>query len=91
MQLGLELGDKFEIKLGRKQIRLLPFGSAAEEEGKAPTSSILKSPLEANLTMKYCERQTTSRMWLCPIKMRIWHCPMRCKQAGGKVRNYTEH
>jgi len=31
-QLGLEPGDEFEIKLGRKQIRLVPFGAADEEE-----------------------------------------------------------
>lgn len=31
-QLGLEPGDEFEIKLGRKQIKLVPLGSADEEE-----------------------------------------------------------
>ncbi|MDI9406502.1 MAG: AbrB family transcriptional regulator [Chitinophagaceae bacterium] len=31
-QLGLEPGDEFEIKLGRKQIKLIPSGSADEEE-----------------------------------------------------------
>jgi hypothetical protein len=31
-QLGLEPGDEFEIKLGRKQIKLVPLGSAEEEE-----------------------------------------------------------
>jgi hypothetical protein len=30
--LGLEPGDEFEIKLGRKQIRLIPAGGADEEE-----------------------------------------------------------
>ena len=30
--LGLEPGDEFEIKLGRKQIRLLPAGAPDEEE-----------------------------------------------------------
>ena len=30
--LGLEPGDEFEIKLGRKQIRLIPAGSTDEEE-----------------------------------------------------------
>jgi hypothetical protein len=30
--LGLEPGDEFEIKLGRKQIRLLPAGATDEEE-----------------------------------------------------------
>jgi hypothetical protein len=34
-QLGLEPGDQFEIKLGRKQIQLVPLGSADEEEGAA--------------------------------------------------------
>ena len=29
---GLEPGDEFEIKLGRKQIKLLPLGTADEEE-----------------------------------------------------------
>ena len=29
--LGLEPGDEFEIKLGRKQIKLIPAGSAEEE------------------------------------------------------------
>ena len=29
--LGLEPGDEFEIKLGRKQIKLIPMGSADEE------------------------------------------------------------
>lgn len=29
--LGLEPGDEFEIKLGRKQIKLIPLGSADEE------------------------------------------------------------
>ena len=29
-QLGLKPGDEFEIKLGRKQIQLLPLGSTAE-------------------------------------------------------------
>jgi hypothetical protein len=31
-QLGLEPGDEFEIKLGRKQIKLIPLGSAEEDE-----------------------------------------------------------
>jgi hypothetical protein len=31
-QLGLEPGDEFEIKLGRKQIKLIPSGSTDEEE-----------------------------------------------------------
>ncbi len=31
-QLGLEPGDEFEIKLGRKQIQLLPIGGAVEDE-----------------------------------------------------------
>ena len=30
-QLGLEPGDEFEIKLGRKQIQLIPLGTAEEE------------------------------------------------------------
>ena len=30
--LNLEPGDEFEIKLGRKQIRLVPVGAADEEE-----------------------------------------------------------
>jgi hypothetical protein len=30
-QLGLQPGDEFEIKLGRKQIQLLPLGSTEEE------------------------------------------------------------
>ncbi|MEB3172030.1 MAG: AbrB family transcriptional regulator [Synechococcaceae cyanobacterium] len=30
--LGLEPGDEFEIKLGRKQIRLVPAGGEVEEE-----------------------------------------------------------
>jgi hypothetical protein len=29
-QLGLKPGDEFEIKLGRKQIQLIPLGAAAE-------------------------------------------------------------
>jgi hypothetical protein len=29
--LGLQPGDEFEIKLGRKQVRLVPLGSAEEE------------------------------------------------------------
>ena len=31
-QLGLEPGDEFEIKLGRKQIRLVPAGAEVEED-----------------------------------------------------------
>ena len=31
-QLGLQPGDEFEIKLGRKQIKLIPIGSADEDE-----------------------------------------------------------
>ena len=31
-QLGLEPGDEFEIKLGRKQIKLIPIGGSEEEE-----------------------------------------------------------
>jgi hypothetical protein len=31
-QLGLQPGDEFEIKLGRKQIMLIPIGAAGEEE-----------------------------------------------------------
>ena len=31
-QLGLKPGDEFEIKLGRKQIRLVPVGGEDEEE-----------------------------------------------------------
>jgi hypothetical protein len=34
-QLGLQPGDEFEIKLGRKQIQLVPLGSDVEEEGTA--------------------------------------------------------
>jgi hypothetical protein len=34
-QLGLEPGDQFEIKLGRKQIQLLPLGSTEEEDTAA--------------------------------------------------------
>ncbi|MFM7514837.1 MAG: AbrB family transcriptional regulator [Cyanobium sp.] len=34
-QLGLKPGDEFEIKLGRKQIQLLPLGSTAEDEAAA--------------------------------------------------------
>ncbi len=30
-QLGLQPGDAFEIKLGRKQIKLIPLGAAEEE------------------------------------------------------------
>ncbi|NBO30827.1 MAG: AbrB family transcriptional regulator, partial [Cyanobacteria bacterium WB6_1B_304] len=30
--LNLEPGDEFEIKLGRKQIRLVPAGAVDEEE-----------------------------------------------------------
>ena len=30
--LGLEPGDEFEIKLGRKQVRLVPVGGGEEEE-----------------------------------------------------------
>jgi ATP-dependent exoDNAse (exonuclease V) alpha subunit len=30
-QLGLKPGDAFEIKLGRKQIQLIPLGAAEEE------------------------------------------------------------
>lgn len=30
--LGLEPGDEFEIKLGRKQIKLMPAGAEAEED-----------------------------------------------------------
>ncbi|MFU8884976.1 MAG: AbrB family transcriptional regulator [Cyanobacteriota bacterium] len=31
-QLDLKPGDEFEIKLGRKQIKLIPLGSADDEE-----------------------------------------------------------
>ena len=31
-QLGLKPGDEFEIKLGKKQIRLVPLGASDEEE-----------------------------------------------------------
>ena len=31
-QLGLQPGDEFEIKLGRKQIKLIPLGSTDDEE-----------------------------------------------------------
>jgi hypothetical protein len=30
--LDLQPGDEFEIKLGRKQIKLIPAGTAEEEE-----------------------------------------------------------
>jgi hypothetical protein len=30
-QLGLKPGDEFEIKLGRKQIQLIPLGAAEED------------------------------------------------------------
>ena len=30
--LGLQPGDEFEIKLGRKQIRMIPVGSTEDEE-----------------------------------------------------------
>ena len=33
--LGLEPGDEFEIKLGRKQIKLIPAGSAEEDDTAA--------------------------------------------------------
>jgi hypothetical protein len=32
-QLGLEPGDEYEIKLGRKQIQLIPLGAAEREIG----------------------------------------------------------
>jgi hypothetical protein len=31
-QLGLQPGDEFEIKLGRKQIKLVPLGTAEDDE-----------------------------------------------------------
>jgi hypothetical protein len=31
-QLGLQPGDEFEIKLGRRQIQLMPIGAADEDE-----------------------------------------------------------
>jgi hypothetical protein len=31
-QLGLEPGDEFEIKLGRKQIKLVPLGTTEDDE-----------------------------------------------------------
>ena len=31
-QLGLQPGDEFEIKLGRKQIKLIPMGAGDEVE-----------------------------------------------------------
>lgn len=31
-QLGLQSGDEFEIKLGKKQIRLIPAGTGDDEE-----------------------------------------------------------
>lgn len=31
-QLGLQPGDEFEIKLGRKQIKLIPLGSSEDDE-----------------------------------------------------------
>ncbi|MBM5824376.1 MAG: AbrB family transcriptional regulator [Cyanobacteria bacterium M_surface_10_m2_119] len=31
-QLGLQPGDEFEIKLGRKQIQLMPLGSSDDDE-----------------------------------------------------------
>ena len=34
-QLGLQPGDEFEIKLGKKQIRLIPAGAVDEEGGTA--------------------------------------------------------
>jgi hypothetical protein len=34
-QLGLKPGDEFEIKLGRKQIQLVPLGSADKDEDTA--------------------------------------------------------
>ena len=34
-QLGLKPGDEFEIKLGKKQIRLVPVGGVDEEDGAA--------------------------------------------------------
>ena len=34
-QLGLQPGDEFEIKLGRKQIKLMPIGAADEDEAGA--------------------------------------------------------
>jgi hypothetical protein len=33
--LGLEPGDEFEIKLGRKQIKLVPTGSVEEDDTAA--------------------------------------------------------
>ena len=30
-QLGLQPGDEFEIKLGRKQIQLIPLGATEDE------------------------------------------------------------
>jgi hypothetical protein len=34
-QLGLEPGDEFEIKLGRKQIKLIPLGAVEEDDAAA--------------------------------------------------------
>ena len=48
--LGLEPGDEFEIKLGRKQIKLIPIGSADEEGdgSKADDAADDNCPLTAN-------------------------------------------
>jgi hypothetical protein len=35
-QLGLQPGDEFEIKLGRKQIKLIPLGQPRRSEGQGP-------------------------------------------------------
>jgi bifunctional DNA-binding transcriptional regulator/antitoxin component of YhaV-PrlF toxin-antitoxin module len=38
-QLGLEPGDQFEIKLGRRQITLAPIGGPAEDEESTPAAA----------------------------------------------------
>jgi len=44
--LGLQPGDEFEIKLGRKQIKLIPLG-ASDEEAVSPLTGEATDPLEA--------------------------------------------
>jgi hypothetical protein len=39
-QLGLQPGDEFEIKLGRKQVRLVPVGGEEGTEGSRPAQGI---------------------------------------------------
>ena len=54
--LDLKPGDEFEIKLGRKQIKLIPLGSSEEEWAAGASELGLGTGMSACIPLPGCSR-----------------------------------